>query len=71
MEKHPDLIALGENIRRLRKAADMTQADLAGAAELSVNYVGETERGERNPSFLKLVVIAKALKVSPCVLFGS
>ncbi|MDY6947226.1 MAG: helix-turn-helix transcriptional regulator [Pseudomonadota bacterium] len=70
MEKHPDLVALGKSIRRLRTAANRTQEELASIAELSTNYVGEMERGERNPSFLALVAIARALKVSPAELFA-
>lgn len=63
MEKHPDLIALGKRVRDRRKAAKLTQEELAERAGLSANYVGEIERGERNPSALALIQIARGLEV--------
>jgi Predicted transcriptional regulator with C-terminal CBS domains len=46
VEKHPDLVALGQAVRRLRREADLTQEELAARAGISANYVGEIERGE-------------------------
>lgn len=69
MEKNPDLIALGQTLRRLRREAKLTQEELAARAGLSANYVGEIERGERNPSVLALYQIARGLRVSPSALF--
>lgn len=68
MEKHPDLVALGKRIRALRKDAKLTQEELAERAGLSANYVGEIERGERNPSALALFALAGGLSVKPAVL---
>ena len=68
VEKNPDLVALGENLRRLRREADLTQEELASRAGLSANYVGEIERGERNPGALALFAIARALNVDPASL---
>jgi transcriptional regulator with XRE-family HTH domain len=65
VEKHPDLIALGKRIRALRKEAKLTQEELAERAGLSANYVGEIERGERNPSALALFALARGLQVLP------
>lgn len=54
---------LGTIIRRRRTAGDLTLEDLANAAGLSVTYLGQTERGQRNPSVLVLWRIADALGV--------
>jgi len=69
VERNPDLAALGANIRRLRRDAGLTQEELASRANLSANYVGETERGERNPSALVLFALAQALGAPPGSLF--
>lgn len=54
---------LGAAIRERRAARDLTLEDLAAAAGLSVTYLGQTERGQRNPSVLVLWRIADALEV--------
>lgn len=69
MEKHPDLVALGQAVRRLRREADLTQEELAARAGISANYVGEIERGECNPSVLVMFALARGLNVRPATLF--
>lgn len=71
MEKNPDLIALGQRVRALRKEAKLTQEKLAEHAGLSANYVGEVERGERNLSALALFATARGLGVGISSLFES
>lgn len=71
MEKHSDLVALGQTVRRLRRQADLTQEELAERAGLSANYVGEIERGECNPSVLVMFALARGLGVHPADLFAS
>jgi transcriptional regulator with XRE-family HTH domain len=56
---------VGHNVRRFRRRAQLTQEQLAFAAEIDLTYVGGIERGKRNPSVLVLARIAKALKVEP------
>lgn len=68
MEKHPDLVALGKRLRALRKEANLTQEELAERAKLSANYVGEIERGEKNPGALALFALARGLGVKPAKL---
>jgi transcriptional regulator with XRE-family HTH domain len=58
-----DLIALGREIRRHRKALGLSQEVLAERAGLHRNYVGFLERGERNPSATTIFVLARALEV--------
>jgi DNA-binding XRE family transcriptional regulator len=71
VEKHPDLVALGARIRELRKEAKLTQEELASRAGLSANYIGETERGKRNPGALALFAVAQALEISVAGLFDA
>lgn len=42
----------------------MTQEQLAFEADLDLTYIGEIERGRRNPSLLAMARIAAALSVS-------
>lgn len=58
-------VIVGQNIRRLREARDLTQEKLAVDAEIDLTYLGGIERGRRNPSLLVLVRIANALGKSP------
>ena len=56
---------LGDAIRAERQRLEMSQEALADAAKIGRTHMGEVERGKRNVSFLALVRIAKAMKVSP------
>ena len=55
---------LGERIKDLRKKLDMTQEDLAFKVGVDRSYMGFVERGEKNPTLLRLTKISKALKVT-------
>lgn len=59
---------VGMNVRRFRQRAQLTQEQLAFAAEIDLTYVGGIERGKRNPSVLVLVRIATALGTEPAEL---
>jgi ribosome-binding protein aMBF1 (putative translation factor) len=54
---------LGEKIRKAREKAKLTQAEVATAASLDVNYFARIERGIANPSYEKLHNIMKILKL--------
>ncbi len=56
-------ILLGANVRRYRKRAGLTQEALAENLDLSLNFMGQVERGSRTPSFATLGRIAQVLKV--------
>jgi transcriptional regulator with XRE-family HTH domain len=64
-----DLIALGREIRRHRKARNLSQEELAERAGLHRNYIGYLERGERNPRLKTIYLVAKALGVPTLELF--
>jgi transcriptional regulator with XRE-family HTH domain len=69
MEKHPALVALGEQIRKIRQAKGVSQEDFAALAGLSRAYYGSVERGERNVAALNLMRIAATLQVEVGQLF--
>ena len=60
---------LGQRIFALRKAARMTQSELAEAAGVGNEYISKIERGLGSPSLETLVKIALALQVEIKVLF--
>jgi len=57
--------AFGARVRELRRAADLSQEELAHRALLDRSYVGQVERGERNVSLDNIYRLADALSVGP------
>ena len=55
--------ALGDAVRELRTARNLTQETLADSSGLTTNYVGDAERGERNISVRALWALADGLGV--------
>ncbi len=53
---------VGKNIRKFRLADSLTLEELAFRAQLHPNYLGDVERGKRNPSLINLKKIADGLK---------
>jgi len=62
------LIQFGVRLRALRKAARLSQEQLALQSELDRSYVGQVERGERNISLKNIGKLARALDVAPAEL---
>jgi transcriptional regulator with XRE-family HTH domain len=62
--RSPEHAALGEAVRTLRREAEMSQEELADAADTDLTQVGGIERGVRNPSYTTLVRLANALETS-------
>lgn len=60
----------GARLRQLRRQADLTQEQLAAAAELSVDFLSLVERGINAPSFENIEKLAKALGVPIRELFS-
>lgn len=58
------LESIGKNIRKFRLVKKLRQEDLAEKAELSTNYIGMVERGEKIPSLETFIGIVNALGVS-------
>lgn len=55
----------GRNVRRERLAKGMTLEALANDVGLSYSYVGEIERGRRNPTLAVVERISKVLGTAP------
>ena len=60
---------LGARIRYLRQQKGFSIEDLALEAEINRNYLGDLERGVRNPTLIILNKIAKALDIDMTTLF--
>lgn len=54
----------GQKVQSLRKETGISQEELAARVGVHRTCLGFIERGERNPSLIKIYKIAKALKVS-------
>ena len=54
----------GRHLRELRVDRKLTQEELAERAGLHFTYVGQIERGVRNPSLVNLYKLAKALSIT-------
>jgi transcriptional regulator with XRE-family HTH domain len=59
----------GRRVKAARRAAKLTQEELAEAAHLNPKYLGQIERGEKSPSFEMIVELAKSLHISPALFF--
>ena len=65
-----NLKTIGKNIRKYRKEKDIRQDKLAEMADLSTNYIGMIERGEKIPSLEAFLKICEALDVSADMLLA-
>ena len=60
----------GKRIKQLRVDKKYTQEVLADKAGLHWTYLGQIERGERNPTLKNIVKLARALAISMHELFS-
>ena len=56
---------VADNVRALRKAAELSQEELAHEAGVDRTYISQVERRQRNVTIVVLAKIAKALNVTP------
>ena len=59
-----ELKPFGFRLKELRKERNLTQAVLAEKLDLSPNFIGMVERGERNIALDKIIKLSKVLNVS-------
>ena len=64
------LDSIGKNIKKYRLSKNLRQEDLAELAELSANYIGSLERGEKTPSLPTFIEILNALEASADIVFS-
>lgn len=55
--------AVGQRIRSLRLAKELSQEELANEADIPLSQIGRIERGETNPTISSIYVIAEALDI--------
>ncbi len=66
MEDETGIIrVVAETVKRARKAAGLSQEELAFEADLDRTYISQVERRKRNVTIVVLARIAKALKTTP------
>jgi transcriptional regulator with XRE-family HTH domain len=58
------LLRLGDRVKELRRSHDMSQEELAEAANLVQHYVSQVEHGERNVSIITVRALARGLGVT-------
>ena len=64
-----DLQKFGKNLKHIRIEHDLTQLELAEILDMSPNFIGMIERGERNTTVENVYKIARALNIKPEDLF--
>lgn len=64
-----DLQKFGKRLKVLRLDHNLTQLELAEILDMSPNFIGMIERGERNTTVENVFKIACALNVKPSNLF--
>ena len=64
-----DLQKFGKRLKALRLDHNITQLELAEILDMSPNFIGMIERGERNTTVENVFKIARALNVKPSNLF--
>lgn len=57
-------LKIGQRIKELREQAEMSQKDLAYAADLDRSYIASIENGQRNVSIVNIEKIAIALNLT-------
>ncbi len=61
---NPDLLALGQAIRTVRKAQGVSQEDLAHIADIDRAYVSSIERGQQNVGIVTVLRVARTLNLT-------
>lgn len=64
-----DLQKFGKRLKALRLDHNLTQLELAEILDMSPNFIGMLERGERNTTVENVFKIARALNIKPSNLF--
>ena len=59
-----DKLTMGDRIKEVRKKRKMTQEQLAECLDVSVEFVGQIERGIKLPSMQVFIKLIKTLNVS-------
>lgn len=63
------ITSFGNNLRKLRLEAKLSQEDLANDSDIPLSQIGRIERGEINTTISTIYVLSKALKIEASELF--
>jgi len=63
------LKSIGKNLKYQRVKEGLTQEKLGAAAGVNCKYIGEIERGEKNPTAVILYKLTRSLGISVEALF--
>ena len=58
------LKVFGQEVRHWRTEQHLSQEELASRCGFHRTYIGQIERGERNPSLLNILTLCRTLEVS-------
>ncbi len=61
-KRETTLRKFGRSLAELRLEADLTQEQLAERSGLHPNYIGDLERGERNPTLMTLLALSDGFR---------
>ena len=53
----------GKKLKEIRERRNMSQEEVAKAADISVTYYAGIERGEENPTYAVLEALCRTLKI--------
>jgi transcriptional regulator with XRE-family HTH domain len=67
-DKSIELLAFGRALRKIRKEKKLTQDELSVYSRVDRSYISELENGEKAPSLLTIIALARALQVKASVL---
>lgn len=71
-ERDPEAVAIGQRVRQARLARRLTLEKLAEAADTSIQFLSQVEKGEQHMTMVKFGRLARALGVSSdYLLYGS
>lgn len=71
-ERDPEVAAVGQRVRQARLARRLTLEKLAEAADTSIQFLSQVEKGEQSMTMVKFGRLARALGVSSdYLLYGS
>ncbi|MCL6457244.1 MAG: helix-turn-helix domain-containing protein [Gorillibacterium sp.] len=63
--KSLELIAFGRALHKIRKEKNLTQDQLSVYSGVDRSYISELENGVKSASFLTILALTSALKISP------
>lgn len=62
-KKAPEAVLFGRKLRQIRAERGWSQEQLAASAGVSLNYIGNLERGEQGPSLNIILRLARAFEI--------